>query len=245
MLRAAYSKAGALWVSRALDRDPRGTAAGLVSSDYPACVRILHPAFAADGGVVEWRAVADAVGGIIHPSVQWNRLARKLDSDTGEQLGLRTDRGGFAPIDGDLPIPLMRSLFAVFATHLEDATCMAAYWVGWRSVETWPAPHICIPRHRRDWEYALFSGTLTDVLEQREIGCADDPWGWSDGPLEFSPSFVWPLDRSWLLGTDVDSDSTVVGGTEALIADICARSDLEAIRVSPSVELTFDADNVN
>jgi hypothetical protein len=210
--------------------------AGLVTRDYPAFVRILHPAFAADGGPVAWRAIADAVGGTIHPSVQWHRLERKIESDTVEALGLRTDRGGFAPEIGDLSIRLMRSLFPVLAAHTKDPICMAAYWIGRGRAREWPAsPHICIPEHRREWEYALFSGALTDVLEQGEPG----------GPLEFSPNFLWPLDRAWLLSTQEDFDSTVVGGTESLVADIRSQSELETVPVSPSVSLTIDADRVN
>jgi hypothetical protein len=246
VLRPAQSDTNAVWVSRALDHDPQYTVAGLVTRDYPAFVRILHPAFAADGGPVPWRAIADAVGGTIHPSVQWHSLERKMEPDTVEALELRTDRGGFAPEIGDLSIQLMRRLFSVLAVHAKDPICMAAYWIGRGRAREWPAaPHICIPEHRREWEYALFSGTLTDVLEERELGYADDPLGYSDGPLEFSPNFLWPHDRAWLLSTQEDFDSTIVGGTESLIADICSQSALETVLVSPSVSLTIDADTVN
>ena len=236
MLRPAQSDTNAVWVSRVLDHDPQYTVAGLVSRDYPAFVRILHPAFAADGGPVAWRAIADAVGGTVHPSVQWHRLESKIEPHTVEALGLRTDQGGFAPEIGDLSIRPMWSLFPVLAAHTKDLTCMAAYWIGRGGAQGWPvAPHICIPEHRREWEYALFSGTLTDVLEQREL----------DGPLEFSPNFLWPLDRAWLLSTQEDFDSTIVGGTESLIADIRSQRLLETVPVSPSVSLANDADTVN
>lgn len=238
MLRPAQSDTNAVWVSRALAHDPQWTVAGLASRDYPAYVRILHPANAADGGRgVSWRAIADAVGGTIHPSVQWHRLERKIGPDTAEELGLRTDWAGFvAPEIGDMPIRTMRSLFPVLAAHTHDPICMAAYWIGRGGAQEWPAaPHICIPEHALEWEHALFSGTLTDILAQPELG----------GPLDFSPNFLWPLDRAWLSSTQEEFDSTVVGGTESLIADICSQSDLEAVRVSPSVMLTVDADTVN
>jgi hypothetical protein len=244
MLRPVESAASAAWLSRALERDPQYTVAGLASRDYPAYVRILHPAFAVDGPVA-WRSVADAVGGTLHPSVQWPKLERKIEATIARDLRLRTDRGGFAPNEGDFPIPLMRSLFPVLAAHTESSVCVAAYWVGWQGVRTWPAPRIRIPERRDDWEYALFSGTLTDILEQREMGCDDDLWGWSDGPLEFSPNFLWPLDRAWLLSTNVDFDSTVVGGSDGLIADIRSQGELETVPVSPSVSLLTDADVVN
>jgi hypothetical protein len=245
VFQPADSNVTSAWLAQAVDHDSQSTVAGLVTRGYPAYVRILHPAFAADGGLVAWRAIARAVGGSVHPSVQWHQLERKIGSATAKELGLRIDRGGFAPDEGDFSIPLMRSLFPILRVHTEDRMCLAAYWVGQARVEEWPAPHICIPAHRRDWEYALFSGTLTDILEQRELGCADDLTGWSDGPLEFSPNFLWPLDRAWLLSTHVDFDSTVVGGSESLIADIRSQSALETVPVSPSVSLANDADTVN
>jgi hypothetical protein len=238
MLRPAQSDTDAVWVSRALDDDPQWTVAGLVSRDYPSYARILHPANAADGGRgVSWRAIADAVGAIIHPSVQWHRLERKLRPEIAEELGLRIDWGGFvAPSEGDMPIRTMRSLFPVLAAHTHDPICMAAYWIGRGGAQEWSAaPTICIPEHALEWEYALFSGTLADVVEQPEL----------DGPLDFSPNYLWPLDRAWLLSTQEDFDSTVLGGTASLIADICAQSELEAVPVSPSVSLTIDADTVN
>ncbi len=245
MLQPAQSDRDAVWVAEALDHDPQHTVAGLVSKGYAAFVRILHPAEAADGGLVTWGAIADAVGGAIHPGVQWKKLERKLEPDIVEELGLQADGRGFAPNEGDLPVPLLRSLFPVLAAHTEDPICMAAYWIGWGGVERWPAPHICIPQHRSDWEYGLYRGTLSDVLEQRELGCADEPLGWSDSPLMFSPNFLWPLDRAWLLSTDVDFDSTVVGGSESLITDICAQSVLETVPVSTAVSLSDAADTVN
>lgn len=245
MLQPAQSDKNAVWVAEALEHDPQHTVAGLVSRGYAAFVRILHPAEGTDGGLVSWRAIADAVGGAIHPGVQWHKLERKLDSDIVEELGLQMDGRGFAPTEGDLPVPLLKILFPVLAAHTENPICTAAYWIGWGGVEKWPAPHICIPQHRRDWEYGLYSGSLTDVLEQRELGCVAEPLGWSGGPLTFSPNFLWPLDRAWLLSTDVDFDSTVVGGSESLIADICAQSVLEAVPVTPSVSLAVDADTMN
>lgn len=242
MLQPAQSDRDAVWVAEALDHDPQYTVAGLVSKRYAAFVRILHPAESADGGLVTWGAIANAVGLAIHAEVQWQSLQHKLTPDIVERLGFKEDGRGFAPNEGDLPVPLLRRLFPLLAAHSEDPICMAAYWIGWGGVDKWPAPRICIPQRHSDWEYGLYRGTLADILAQRELGCSGETLGWSVGPLKFSPNFLWPLDRAWLLGTDVDFDSTVVGGSENLIADICAQSALEAVRVTPAVSLAEDGE---
>ncbi len=59
------------------------------------------------------------------------------------------------------------------------------------------------------------------------------------------PSLVWPDDRAWILVTEVDYDSTIVGGTSELIRALCADPRLEALPIREGADLTWDADEVN
>lgn len=61
----------------------------------------------------------------------------------------------------------------------------------------------------------------------------------------YSPSLFWPSDRSWLVASEVDFDSTLVGGSADLIEAIVGSPDLEAWRVEPDDSLTCDADKIN
>jgi len=60
-----------------------------------------------------------------------------------------------------------------------------------------------------------------------------------------SPNLLWPVDRSWCVATEIDFDSTLVGGSAELIAAVLANPDLEAFPVRPDDSLQADADTVN
>ncbi len=54
------------------------------------------------------------------------------------------------------------------------------------------------------------------------------PWNEPGAPWVHSPSLIWPDDRAWVLVTEVDADSTIVGGTAELIAALTAADGVEA-----------------
>ncbi|PRB00353.1 hypothetical protein [Microbacterium sp. MYb64] len=86
---------------------------------------------------------------------------------------------------------------------------------------------------------------------------ADPDWGafvpWSDKiaeergfpPSALHPSLIWPADRAWILVSEIDFDSTIVGGSPALIAALCADERLEALPIPEGANLQWDADEVN
>ncbi len=52
-----------------------------------------------------------------------------------------------------------------------------------------------------------------------------------------SPSLMWPDDHAWCLATEVDNDSTLVGGSEALITAVTSSPDLEALPIASNEPL--------
>jgi hypothetical protein len=60
-----------------------------------------------------------------------------------------------------------------------------------------------------------------------------------------SPNLLWPADRSWCLATEIDFDSTLIGGPQELIDALLQCPGLEAWPVSPADDLTFDGDLLN
>ena len=64
-------------------------------------------------------------------------------------------------------------------------------------------------------------------------------------PSAHCPSLVWPDDRAWVLVTEVDYDSTIVGGSSELIRALVADPRLEALPIREGADLTWDADEVN
>ena len=85
-------------------------------------------------------------------------------------------------------------------------------------------PRLALPQRT----YLLHAGPLARALE-----------------LGRSPNLLWPADRSWFLASEIDFDSTLVGGSRDLAAAILGDPQIEAARVREDDSLRFDADAVN
>lgn len=59
------------------------------------------------------------------------------------------------------------------------------------------------------------------------------PWREPAAPWIHSPSFVWPDDRAWVIVTDPNRDSTLVGGDVEAIAALVAADGAEVYRIDP------------
>ncbi|MGJ9371834.1 hypothetical protein [Nesterenkonia sp. CF4.4] len=88
------------------------------------------------------------------------------------------------------------------------------------------------------------------LFEAGAAAFADPHWParapWSDDAARVqSPSILWPEDRSWVLATELDYDSTLIAGTAALISDLVRTSGLEVLPIHPNADLTWDGDSIN
>jgi hypothetical protein len=55
----------------------------------------------------------------------------------------------------------------------------------------------------------------------------------------------WPADHAWCVATEIDLDSTYVGGSEACIEELLANSELEVARLDGAAGVTADSDTLN
>jgi hypothetical protein len=79
-------------------------------------------------------------------------------------------------------------------------------------------------------DYLLFRGQLADLLH---LG-----WTYPGGTHDLqSPNLMWPADKSWFVATEIDFDSTLVGGSEELVESVLAADGLEAFQVDVSDRL--------
>lgn len=88
-----------------------------------------------------------------------------------------------------------------------------------------------------DRAHVLFRGALRAFAAADEA--AELPW--QDAPL----SILWPADHAWVMASEIDFDSTIVGGSVELIQAICADQRLEALQIREGSSLHWDADEVN
>ena len=242
----------------------------LIPRGFEAYARVLHPARDREWHGVRWAAVAAESGTTLHPEAQWHRLAGGRDLDP---RGAGPDPvlwPGHEPLVGTLERPLFEALADVLARHAATPNrTFVAYWVGYG---VWPRLWHDLPTTRRPVrESYLFERPLADVVtlsaEAPAVAYAlgtptgTATWFSSDGSIRTptpdeqfetwaphqwqSPSAWWPADHTWATSTDCDLDSTLVGGTRALVDDLLADEHLEVLPWPVDGSLWADADTVN
>jgi hypothetical protein len=229
-----------------------GSVGSTVPSGYPAYARICHPAHECGGAAVSWSEVARATGRRAHPLMQWHALVGSSDP-----LNFRGSLWpGESPNRGNLAKPELEVLCQLLAGHTADPEhSFAGIWIGWGWVDgtlidlgperrgpnaprLTPAERARLLRHPVGREYVLLSGPLTRMPVLAEA----DAWGevWPQ-----SPNLLWPADETWCLASEIDFDSTLVGGTEDLIGALLAAPGLDSWRVRAGDSLAYDGDLLN
>lgn len=234
------------------------TVTGLVPRGFPAYARVLHRASDGAAGLRRWADVAAAHGTTVHPLAQFWRLVRW----TGEPWAVQ-GQGDWGAMDGQLDREQLPALLEVLAGHTDgaaDAEVIAALWEGYGWIqgggavsvlsvgpvtatvehpppafgpEVMAAPRLELPGRA----YLLFRGPMRGV---RPFFSAGQSGFWGQ-----TPNLLWPTDRTWCVATEIDLDSTVVGGPRALVDALLAHADLEAFEVHPDDSLMVDGDTVN
>ncbi len=92
-------------------------------------------------------------------------------------------------------------------------------------------------------DYVLLDATADEFVDgswTRTSGL-----GWYGSLHGVSPNLLWPADRAWCVASEIDFDSTLIGGSRALVDAICADDALEAFEVGEDDDLTWTGDTVN
>lgn len=229
------------WVTSRLDVFAGQWVTGLVGPDFAGYARIFHPL---DDGpdAQRWADVAQLHGRTMHASVEWDRI-----KDAPKELrGARTRPQD--PSIGNLEAQALSDLCAILAAHTgTPQQCWFAVWDWWgwqhegafavlrSTTSEEPPPLEMAPK---EWQldlacstfalpgrrYHLFGGSV-DAANRIDWVSAR----WFDPQ---SPSFFWPEDHSWCVATEVDADTTLVGGSRDLIAEITNSPLLEALPIA-------------
>ena len=59
------------------------------------------------------------------------------------------------------------------------------------------------------------------------------------------PNIWWPADRSWCVSTDIDLDSTYIGGSEECIERLLGHPSLEVLQTTSDAPFYMEADTDN
>lgn len=244
----------ASWIRPRLTRR-LGEVTGLVPDGYAAYARILHPVQDA-GRWVSWSDVAEMAGTRVHALAQWHRLA----PHRGDTLSGRSDGD---PDLGNLPVPALTSLIDVLGRHTRTPQdCWFCLWEGYGWVHGGHAVGMlrsADDQRPNELAPAAFPASALDArklvrLPYRTYLLGRGPLssalgiGWqvrSDWFIPQSPNLFWPADQAWCVASEIDLDSTVVAGDDALIRDLLDHPTLEAYWLRPDDSLQADADHVN
>ncbi|CAN5300033.1 hypothetical protein BH20ACT5_BH20ACT5_01540 [soil metagenome] len=261
MLRPELDVSPAQWLAPRLS-GRFGAVTRQVPAGYPAYARVFHPAHDEHGEPVSWAHVAEVTSRQVHPTMQWHALIGSADSaNPASDLW-----PGDNPEIGNLAAQPLAALCDVLARHTGTAeTCWFCLWEGYgwihgspsvsimyastdpNEITSSPAPvppalsqeQLDGPRVRHPHrDYFLFSGPLPAAVDM----------GWQVSPDWFdpqSPNLFWPEDRAWCVASEIDFDSTLVGGSTALVEALVAEPGLEVWPVEPDDSLAHDADKLN
>lgn len=240
-----------------------------VPKGFEAYARVFHPASDATGRPVSWAEVAKACGTTPHREMQWHAILGLRDADElrssyrpGDGSGVKWE--GSDPPIGPIDIDTLDALCEVLADHATDVThcffalCTIHGWLESFSAETPPTllelpydrshivlagPLSAVNQIMFDWSRA---GSIMMTQVSHGHGEALAPEQESSGFRQRgSPNLIWPKDHSWFVASEVDFDSTLVGGSAILIDAIIESSKLEARQIMPTDSLADDADKVN
>jgi hypothetical protein len=242
----------------------------VVPDGFAAYARVLHPAEDEPGQAVTWAEVCRRTGRTAHPLMQWNSIAGVVRHVSTEgrwphryEVGSESsDWPGSPPRVGNPPPDTFAAVLDVLAGFTAVDDCYHAVWNGWgwlhpgawsllsSSDDGSPGPEPLAPAGLPadvvsgptltlpGREYLLFRGPLRTALRIGHQVTEE----WLDPQ---SPSLLWPVDRSWCLATEIDFDSTLVGGSRELVDALLQAPGLEVWAVDAAGDLTFGGDAVN
>lgn len=216
-LRHIEDTAPARWVEESA-RDLSPAVPTPLPARFEAYARVLHPAEAPGGRLLTWSGLAARAGVELTASTRFAQIA---GAGAGADAGAGAAAGA-EPRQGSFPEELLPVLCEVLAAHTGEAEhCVMGLWDGWG----WIGCGDDVPRaDLGSRAYLLYEGPVAAAADMGERG-----EGWF---FPQSPNLWWPRDRAWCVATDVDLDSTYVGGSARLIADLTDGPRLEALTVT-------------
>ena len=193
-----------------------------------------------DTRTMTWADVASARGTTWHPVMQWASVSGsqfdEIDLGDGWTLG--------PPDQGRLPLAELAAICELLAVHTSTpADTVVGVWGGWGlhpasgaryvtftadsddvgevenfaratfdpevSIAALRGPLLALPGR----DYVLLAADVRELTDPGWVHAAGIGWNSRHGP---TPNLLWPADRAWCLASEIDFDSTLIGGSRAL-----------------------------
>ena len=207
----------------------------VVPEGFEAYARVFHPAelWKADRSweQVRWSTVASWNGKVVHPQMQFCRIAN-LDVHLHEKLSW-----GRIPFYGMLPEGECQVLISVLKGFTSTPErCYFSLWHGYGFLDDRYFKRVAKLKVPRREEYLVFCGPLDSIMSfYKHVG---GRWGQS-------PNIWWPEDRAWCVATEIDSLDTYIGGSKACIERVLGHPDLEALPIGLGARVDASGDTIN
>lgn len=204
--------------------------------------------------------------------MQWQSIISPSHGEDGREATRGVAWDGDEPSTGELEPEALAALCRVLAEHTDPALAtLFALWDGYGWIHGSPgvalleakatdsvlepagedaAPATVPPAfseevmagprlHHPGRDYLLFTGPLE--------AATDMGWWWpaKDWFEPQSPNLFWPADQSWCVATEIDFDSTLLGGDTDVIDAVLASPHLETWPIDPDDSLGIGDDIVN
>lgn len=221
-----------------------------------------------------WTEVASESGAMVHPMMQWHAITpgRLEPIDRLGLIGARGWRYG-EPTPGNPGADAVAKLAGVLVEHTSAPRAgVAAVWEGWgglfgegrtyvsilstdeadtrepRTVVTTPRAPLGSDirlglRLSLPWrDHVLFDAAIEEFAQPDWPERA--PWV-ENAVWPECPSLIWPDDRTWVVVSEIDWDSTIVAGDRAAIDAVLAASGIEALEIPEGADLSSAGDAIN
>jgi hypothetical protein len=242
------------WIGAEL-RGSAGSVSAQVPDRYESYVRILHPPHDLTGKRLTWAKVAEELGRSAHPLAQWDAIvgANRYRNERPEWPGREPETGS---LEKEMLAPLLETLAENTITPQKS---FFGVWIGmsWGTTYAVPAGSTeAPPEHEFHSTDDLSFAFPAEQVARPRLVLPGREYVVLGGPIEAailvedwlspsSPNLIWPEDRAWFVASEIDFDSTLVGGSEELVRWIVEDRRLEAYPVEPHDLLTWNADKVN
>lgn len=185
-----------------------------VPSGFDGYCRVFHQIQGSTEDL-SWADFANKAGLVMYPGIKWPDIESELDNT----------KGG-SPQDGTMDdSSFVRFLRVIRERSASNSELIAGFWDGLYDFAILDAPTATLGLR----EQVLFKVGLDALISAVDSSYAQ------------APGVLWPTDRSWYMSTNIDYNSTIIGGSGGLIAALIADRSLEAIEISPDLDLTRPA----